>query len=180
MNVLLLILIAAVVVAARFIVLELRGIKERTGVASPVKTPRLRCVRGNHYIGNEAYTFVNFPDDGADAGEPICFRCIERSNKEANRLVDDTEKLLQGIREKEEKEQREWNSLTEVEQEARQKLFLDGREKNISEWCVKGSDGIWRRKDNGTVVEQGPVEELLKKYVFTAKGNPSSRTEKRL
>jgi len=175
MEILVLILIVAVVIAACFIVLELRGIKERIGVASPANTPRLRCARGNHYIGNEAYTFVNFPDDGADAGEPICFRCIERSNREANRLVGDTEKLLQGIRDKEAEEEREWSSLTDAEKEARQKLFLDGRQKNISEWCVKGDDGVWRRKDDGTVVEQGPVEELLKKYVFTSKGNLSSR-----
>jgi len=72
MEILVLILIVAVVVAARFIVLELRGIKGRTGVASP-ETPRLRCERGNHFIGNEPYPFVNHPEDGADVGEPVVF-----------------------------------------------------------------------------------------------------------
>jgi len=82
---------------------------------------------------------------------------------------------LQGIRDKEAEEEREWSSLTGAEKEAGQKLFLDGREKNIADWCVMGNDGVWRRKDDGTVVEQGPVEELLEKYVFTSKGNLSSR-----
>jgi hypothetical protein len=175
MEVLLLILIVVVAVAAYYVVLELRGIKKRTGAAS-AETPRLTCARGNHFIGNEPYTFVNDPDDGVDAGEPVCLRCVERANRDANALIEDVDRHLEGLREKEKEQEREWSSLSDAEKEARQKLFLDGREKNISEWCVKGSDGVWRRKDNGTVVEQEPVERLLEKYVFTSKGNLSSRT----
>lgn len=87
MEILLLILIAVVAVAAYYVVLQLRGIKERTGIAATAETPRLICERGKHFIGNEPYTFVNHPEDGADAGEPICFRCIEQANRDVEALI---------------------------------------------------------------------------------------------
>jgi hypothetical protein len=82
MEVLLLILVAVVAVAAYCVVFQLRGIKEQTGIA-----PKLICERGKHFIGNEPYTFVNHPEDGAKAGEPICFRCIEQANRDVQALI---------------------------------------------------------------------------------------------
>ena len=176
MDVLLMVLIAVVVVAARFIVLELRGIKNRIGATTPTPdAARLVCSKGNHYIGNQPYTLVNHPDDDPDDGELVCLRCIEQARESADALLKETQELLDGIKEKEIAEEREWSMLTEAEKQARQKLFLDGREKNIAEWSVRGEDGIWRRKDDGAVVEQDTVEKLLEKYVLTAKGNLSIR-----
>jgi len=96
---------------------------------------------------------------------------------QADRLIEDTENLLQGIRDKEAEEEREWSSLTGAEKEAGQKLFLDGRREEYSRWWgVMGNDGVWRRKrPTAPWWSKGPVEELLEKYVFTSKGIFSSR-----
>jgi|GEM_PF-5889196 len=46
----------------------------------------------------------------------------------------------------------EFASLSESEWRTREGEAIAFREKNLSEWCVKGGDGIWRRKDNGEIV----------------------------
>jgi len=43
----------------------------------------------------------------------------------------------------------EFASLSESEWRIREKEAIARREANLSTWCVKGDDGVWRRKDNG-------------------------------
>lgn len=47
----------------------------------------------------------------------------------------------------------EWVSLTDAEKEARETEFIALRARIRAEWATKGEDGIWRRKDNGAVVQ---------------------------
>jgi hypothetical protein len=45
----------------------------------------------------------------------------------------------------------EFASLSESEWRIREAEAIARREANLSTWCTKGDDGIWRRKDNGQV-----------------------------
>lgn len=45
----------------------------------------------------------------------------------------------------------EFASLSESEWADREAKAIAFREKNLSEWCVKGEDGVWRRKSDGQV-----------------------------
>ena len=57
--------------------------------------------------------------------------------------------------------EREWASLSEPEKQARIEVARAKINANFSEWAVKGDDGVWRRKDNGKVVESSSGEVTL-------------------
>jgi hypothetical protein len=68
---------------------------------------------------------------------PLCFEFANRPNAPMHRV----------------KRIKEWVSLSDSEKEKREADFIAQRERNLSKWAVKGDDGVWRRKDNGQVVE---------------------------
>jgi hypothetical protein len=57
--------------------------------------------------------------------------------------------------------EREWDSLSQSEKLARIEAARTQMAATLSEWATKGDDGIWRRKDNGVVVERAGDETSL-------------------
>lgn len=57
--------------------------------------------------------------------------------------------------------EREWTLLSETEKQARIEAARIKIDANFSEWAIGGSDGVWRRKDNGNVVESGISDATL-------------------
>lgn len=45
----------------------------------------------------------------------------------------------------------EFASLSESEWQVREGKAVARLEANLSTWCTKGDDGVWKRKDNGQV-----------------------------
>jgi len=171
---------------------------------------RLWCARGEHYIGNEPYTFAYA------TGEPVCLRCVARIEKSLQERIGELEEKKAKEIEwdnctEDEREmrrakakasgvcprcnkpltlkgscpmcceypfrisapmnrvwrEREWESLSESEKQARIKVAQTRRDANLSEWATKGDDGIWRRKDDQAVVERAGDQASL---VAAAKG----------
>jgi hypothetical protein len=70
---------------------------------------RLFCEKGNHYIGNEGYSFLS-------NGDALCDRCRER-------IAESTDQLLKNIAEKDRK-LFEWNDMSEDVREERRRRYL--------------------------------------------------------
>jgi hypothetical protein len=96
----------------------------------PQESPkeRLFCARGNHYIGNEPYSFLS-------NGDARCARC----QKEFEEFVH------QELRDHEEQNQKEmeWNNFTEEQREER-------RQKYLPDFCPKCERRLKRYDNDGT------------------------------
>lgn len=187
---------------------------------------RLWCVIGEHWIGNEPYSF--YPETKHHtADEAYCLKCKEASNRRIDQILQEGEEREAKTVEwkqltEEEREvrrtaakqrgtcprcdrvlwledsdvkgmshskgscplcfefpfnigapmnrgwrEREWASLSEAEKQARIEAAREKIDANLSEWATKGDDGVWRRKDNGEVVERKSSEATL---IESAKG----------
>lgn len=71
--------------------------------------------------------------------------------------------------------EREWESLSESEKQARIEAARAKIDANFSEWAVRGDDGFWRRKDNGQVVERGGSEASLIESAKSRYGWPEDK-----
>jgi hypothetical protein len=74
--------------------------------------------------------------------------------------------------------EKEWASLSETEKQARIEAVRKKRDANRSEWAIKGDDGVWRRKDNGDVVERDDsdaIEAAKARYGWSEELQPEEK-----
>jgi hypothetical protein len=87
-----------------------------------------------------------------DGAQKYCYRCLDRSTREIDAVLKDNEAFLNKMNEEKRARILEWTSLSEPEKRAREAEFLAERARNLATWCTQGTDGVWRRIDDGTEV----------------------------